>query len=154
MKFFEHNAKKIFKENGIKILPGHVVYSPEEAMEVATQMDCPIALKSQVLTGGRGKAGGIQFADNPGEAHLQAKKLLNMTIKGEEVKHLLIEEKIKIKQEFFVTVSIDRSSKKPIIMASAEGGVEIEELAKNNPDKIIKYHVDPLDEFLLMKHVK
>lgn len=148
MKFFEHSAKKLFKKNGINILEGHVAYSPEETMEIATEIGSSVALKSQVLVGGRGKAGGIKFADDPGEAFEIAGNLLDMEIKGEKVKHLLIEKKADIKEEFFLTVSIDRSSKKPIIMGSVEGGVEIEQLAIDDPDKIIKYHVDPLEEFL------
>lgn len=148
MKFFEHNAKKIFKREGIQILDGHVAYSPEDAVEIATEFDEPVALKSQVLVGGRGKAGGIKFADNPGEAFEVARNLLGMEIKGEKVRHLLIEKKANIEKEFFLSVSTDRSTKKPIIMASAEGGVEIEHLAINDPDKIIKYHVNPLKEFL------
>ena len=148
MKFFEHSAKKVFESEGIKILEGHVVYSPEEAMEVATEFGRPIVLKSQVLVGGRGKAGGIKFADNPGEAFEIANELLKLEIKGEKVKHLLIEEKANIQREFFLSVSNDRANKTPIIMASAEGGVEIEELAKTSPEKIIRYNVDPLKEFL------
>ncbi|RBQ23877.1 hypothetical protein ALNOE001_06350 [Candidatus Methanobinarius endosymbioticus] len=148
MKFFEHDAKKLFKRNGISILEGHVAYSPEEAMEIATDMGCPVALKSQVLVGGRGKGGGIKFADDPDEAFEVAGKLLDMEIKGEKVKHILIEEKANIQEEFFLTVSIDRSSKKPIIMVSIEGGVEIEQLAITNPEKIVKYHINPLEEFL------
>lgn len=147
MKFFEYNAKRIFKTNGITILKGHVAYSPQEAMEIATEFGKPVAIKSQVLVGGRGKAGGIKFADNPGEAFAIADELLDLEIKGERVKHLLIEEKADIKKEFFVSVSTDRATQKPVIVACAEGGVEIEELAKNDPDKIIKYHVDPLKKF-------
>ncbi|MBQ6813902.1 MAG: ADP-forming succinate--CoA ligase subunit beta [Methanobrevibacter sp.] len=148
MKFFEHSAKKVFESEGIKILEGHVAYSPQEAMEVATEFSRPVVLKSQVLVGGRGKAGGIKFADNPGEAYDIAKELLTLKIKGEEVKHLLIEEKADIKREFFLSVSNDRANRAPIIMASAEGGVEIEQLAKTSPEKIIRYNVDPLHEFL------
>lgn len=147
MKFFEHSAKRIFRKEGIKTLRGIVVYSPDEAMQASSEIGRPIVLKSQVLTGGRGKAGGIKFADNPGEAHEVAEELLDFEIKGEKVKHLLIEEKADIKREFFVSVSNDRVNKKPIIMASAEGGMEIEELAKTSPEKIIRYHVDPLKEF-------
>ena len=148
MKFFEHSAKKVFESEGIKILEGHVVYSPEEAMEVATEFSRPVVLKSQVLVGGRGKAGGIKFADNPGEAFEIANDLLKLEIKGEKVKHLLIEEKANIQREFFLSVSNDRANRTPIIMASAEGGVEIEELAKTSPEKIIRYNVNPLKEFL------
>ena len=148
MKFFEHSAKKVFESEGLKILEGHVVYSPEEAMEVATEFGRPIVLISQVLVGGRGKAGGIKFADNPGEAFEIANELLKLEIKGEKVKHLLIEEKANIQREFFLSVSNDRANRTPIIMASAEGGVDIEELAKTSPEKIIRYNVDPLKEFL------
>ena len=148
MRFFENIAKQIFNNEEIPILNGHVAYSPEEAMAVASEMEVPVVVKAQVLTGGRGKAGGVKFANNPGEAHKVAQEIIGMEIKGEEVKHLLIEEKAEIINEFFVTVSIDRSAKKPVILASKEGGVEIENLAKTNPEKIIKYYPDPLIGFL------
>lgn len=148
MKFYEHIAKGIFKENGIETLNGHVAYNPEQAVEIATNMGCAVALKSQVLVGGRGKAGGIKFADQPGEVYHLAEELLNTEIKGESVKHILIEEKANILHEYYISVTTDRTSKKTIIMASAEGGVEIENLAKTNPEKIIKYHINPLEEFL------
>ena len=148
MRFFENVAKKVFNQEGIKILEGHVAYSPEEAVAVCSEMGVPIVVKAQVLTGGRGKAGGVKFADNPGEAWKVADEILGMEIKGEKVKHLLIEEKADIKQEFFLSISIDRSEKKPLIMVSKEGGVEIENLAKTNPEKIIKYYPQPLIDFL------
>ena len=148
MRFFENVAKQIFNKEGIPILEGHVVYSPEEAMSVSSEMDVPVVIKAQVLTGGRGKAGGVKFANNPGEALKVSDEILGMDIKGEKVKHLLIEEKAEIFNEFFITVSIDRGARKPVIMASKEGGVEIENLAKTNPEKIIKYYPNPLLEFL------
>ena len=148
MRFFENVAKKVFNSEGIRILEGHVAYSPEEAVAVCSEMGVPIVVKAQVLTGGRGKAGGVKFADNPGEAWRVADEILGMEIKGEKVKHLLIEEKADIKQEFFLSISIDRSEKKPLIMVSKEGGVEIENLAKTNPEKIIKYYPQPLIDFL------
>ena len=148
MKFFENVAKKIFSQEGIKILEGHVAYSPEEAVAVCSEMGVPVVLKAQVLTGGRGKAGGVKFADNPGEALKVADEILGMEIKGEKVKHLLIEEKADIQHEYFLSISIDRANKRPLIMVSKEGGVEIENLAKTNPEKIIKYHPQPLIEFL------
>ena len=148
MRFFENVAKKVFNSEGIRILEGHVAYSPEEAVAVCSEMGVPVVVKAQVLTGGRGKAGGVKFADNPGEAWRVADEILGMEIKGEKVKHLLIEEKADIKQEFFLSISIDRSEKKPLIMVSKEGGVEIENLAKTNPEKIIKYYPQPLIDFL------
>ena len=148
MKFFENVAKQIFQKEGIKILEGHVAYSPEEAVAICSEMGVPVVVKAQVLTGGRGKAGGVKFADHPGEALKVADEILGMEIKGEKVKHLLIEEKADILNEYFLSISIDRGEKRPLIMASKEGGVEIENLAKTNPEKIIKYYPQPLIEFL------
>ncbi len=148
MKFFEHVAKKIFKRGGLNILEGHVAYTPEEATSITSEMGEPVVIKAQVLVGGRGKAGGVKFANDPGEAYNIAEEILGMNIKGEKVSHLLIEQKADILKEFYVGVSIDRAAKKPVIMASAEGGVEIENLAKTNPEKIIKYYPNPLQEFL------
>ena len=148
MRFFENIAKQIFNQEGIPILEGHVAYSPEEAMTIASEMGVPVVIKAQVLTGGRGKAGGVKFANNPGEALKVADEILGMEIKGEKVKHLLIEKKAEILNEFFVTVSVDRGARKPVILASMEGGVEIENLAKTNPEKIIRYYPNPLIEFL------
>ena len=148
MRFFENIAKQIFNQEGIPILEGHVAYSPEEAMTIASEMGVPVVIKAHVLTGGRGKAGGVKFANNPGEALKVADEILGMEIKGEKVKHLLIEKKAEILNEFFVTVSVDRGARKPVILASMEGGVEIENLAKTNPEKIIKYYPNPLIEFL------
>ncbi|MBS7258552.1 MULTISPECIES: ADP-forming succinate--CoA ligase subunit beta [Methanobrevibacter] len=148
MRFFENIAKQIFRDGGIPILEGHVAYSPEEAMSISSDMGFPVVIKAQVLTGGRGKAGGVKFAKNPGEAFKIANEILGMEIKGETVKHLLIEEKADILHEFFVTVSVDRGARRPVIIVSKEGGVEIENLAKTNPEKLIKYYPNPLIEFL------
>ena len=148
MKFFEHEGKEIFKKNGINILEGYVAYSPEEASVIASELDKPVVVKAQVLTGGRGKAGGVKFADNPGEAFSVTEEILGMDIKGNTVKRVLVEEKADIINEFYVSITIDREAKRPIIMASKEGGVNIEDLAKNHPEKIIKYHPNPLAEFL------
>ncbi|MBE6508820.1 MAG: ADP-forming succinate--CoA ligase subunit beta [Methanobrevibacter sp.] len=148
MRFFESVAKQIFEMEGIPLLEGHVANYPEEAMAISSEMNVPVAVKAQVLTGGRGKAGGIKFANNPGEALKVADEILGMEIKGEKVNHLLIEEKAEILNEFFVTVSVDRGARRPVILASKEGGVEIENLAKTNPEKIIRYYPNPLLEFL------
>ena len=148
MRFFESVAKQIFQKEGIPLLEGHVANYPEEAMAISSEMNVPVVVKAQVLTGGRGKAGGVKFANNPGEALKVASEILEMEIKGEKVNHLLIEEKAEILHEFFVTVSVDRGARRPVILASKEGGVEIENLAKSNPEKIIKYYPNPLLEFL------
>ena len=101
MKFYEKDAKKIFKKEGIRILNSEAAYSPEEAKKIATEFNEPVVVKSQVLTGGRGKLGGICFANTPEEALDAAKKLLGFEIKGEKVTHLLIEQKANILKEFF-----------------------------------------------------
>ena len=148
MKCFEYSAKTVFKLEGIPVPESYLVMNAKEAKKAAAKINKPVALKSQVLSGGRGKAGGIKFADTPQEAKKVAKDLLGAQIKGEKVSKLLIEEKVDIQSEFYVSVVMDRSAKKPLIMASTEGGMEIEEVAKNNPEKIVKYHVNPLNEFL------
>ncbi len=148
MKLYEYNAKEILKKGGIPTPMGKVAKTPEEAEEIAKGFKKPVAIKSQILTGGRYKAGGIKFAENPKIVHEITRKFLSTPIKGETVKKVLVEEKIPIEREFYLSIFIDRASKSPLIMASSEGGVEIEELASKHPDKIIKYHVDPLGEFL------
>jgi succinyl-CoA synthetase beta subunit len=148
LKFFEYSAKEIFKREGIPVPESYVAVNAKEAGKAAAKINKPVALKSQVLSGGRGKAGGIKFADTPRDAKKVAKELLGITIKEERVNKILIEEKINIQSEFYISVVMDRSAKKPLIMASTEGGVDIEEVAKNTPQKIVKYHVNPLEEFM------
>lgn len=148
MKVHEYVAKDIFKKNGIPIPTSLLAETPPEAEKAAEKINKPVVLKSQVLVGGRGKAGGIKFADNPSEAGELADELLKFKIKGESVETLLVEEKLTIESEFYLSVVLDRSEKKPLIMASVEGGVDIEEVARKTPEKIVKYHVNPLEEFL------
>ncbi len=148
LKFFEYMAKEIFKKEGIPVPESYLAVNGKEASKAVKKIDKPVALKSQVLVGGRGKAGGIKFADTPKDAKKVIKEILGMEIKGEKVNKVLVEEKINIQSEFYISVVMDRSAKKPLIMASTEGGVDIEEVARNSPDKIIKYHVNSLDEFM------
>lgn len=147
MKFYEYDAKKIFKKGGIKVPEGYPASSPNEVTEIMSKFDKSVVLKSQVLTGGRGKAGGIKFANTPIKAYELSEELFGKEIRGEKVEFLLVEEKIKIFQEFYLSVSIDRSAKKPVIIASGEGGMDIEILAQTQPEKIIKCYVDPNEEF-------
>jgi succinyl-CoA synthetase beta subunit len=147
MKFYEYSAKEIFRAEGINTPRGGVAETPEEAERIAAELGCEVAVKSQVLTGGRGKAGGIRFA-SPSTAAEVTGDLLSSEVRGEAVEKVLIEEKIPIERELYVSAVIDRTAKKPLIMASAEGGVDIEELAASSPEKIVRYHVNPLDEFL------
>lgn len=148
MKVYEYLAKDVFKKNGIPVPNGILAETAKDAETAAETIGKPVALKSQVLVGGRGKAGGIKFAENPSKAYKMAEEILGMDIKGEKVDKVLVEEKMDIISEFYVSVAVDRSAKKPLIMASIEGGVDIEEVAQKTPDRIIKYHINPLDEFL------
>jgi succinyl-CoA synthetase beta subunit len=148
MKLFEYQAKDLFKKNGIPVPKSRLAKTAEEAGKIAAEMNIPLALKSQVLVGGRGKAGGIKFADNPSQAKKLVQDLLKLEIKGERVDSILLEEKLNIESEFYVSVVLDRSAKKPLIMASTQGGMDIEQVARETPEKLIKYHVNPLEEFL------
>ncbi|BAW31764.1 MAG TPA: ADP-forming succinate--CoA ligase subunit beta [Methanothermobacter sp.] len=148
MKFYEYNAKEIFKKEGIPTPKGGVARTPDEVEKIAKRLGKPVAIKSQILTGGRGKAGGIKFAENPESAYKISGELLSSPIRGETVEMVLVEEKIPIEREFYIGIIVDRTMKKPLIMASSEGGVEIEELAREHPEKIVKYYINPLEEFL------
>lgn len=148
MKLYEYQAKDLFKKNGIPIPSGMLARNAEEAEKIATELDIPLALKSQVLVGGRGKAGGIKFANLPSQVGELVNQLLKLEIKGEPVDKILLEEKLNVESEFYISVIMDRSAKKPLIMASTQGGMDIEQVARETPQKLIKYHVNPLEEFL------
>lgn len=149
MNIHEYIAKNIFKLCDIKIPVSYLAHSPEEAFEKAKEIGKPVAVKSQVLSGGRGKAGGILFADTPEEAAERTKELFNKTIKGERVTKVLIEEKVQNKlDEYYLSIILDRDAKKPLIMASMAGGMDIEQVAKETPEKIVKKYVEPLEEFM------
>lgn len=147
MKIFEHAAKELFKNNGITVPKGEVAGSAQEAEKIAQEMGIPLALKSQVLIGGRGKAGGIKFTEESSQVAELAEQLLRLEIKGEPVRKILLEEKLDVESEYYISVVLDRSSKKPLIMASTQGGMDIEQVALETPEKLVKYHVNPLEEF-------
>jgi len=131
MKFFEYEAKKLFRESGIETSgPAFLIYYPEELL--SAKLSCPATLKTQVLSGGRGKAGGIQFASDLTEALSVAERLFDLPIKGEKPHALLVEPKVSIKKEFYIAITLDRETKCPILIGSSEGGIEIEE----NPDAV------------------
>ncbi len=143
MKLHEYQSKRIFSEYGVPIPRGDVAASPAEAREIAKQLGGPVVIKSQVLVGGRGKAGGIKLAKDADEAEELTKQILGMNIKGLIVDKVLVDEAADIKEEIYLGIVIDRALQKPAIIASAEGGVEIEEVATTNPDAIIRLPVDP-----------
>lgn len=144
MKLHEYQSKQIFSRYGIPIPKGRVAATASEARNIAEELGGRVVVKSQVLVGGRGKAGGIKVAKDPAEAELLATQILSMEIKGLPVRKVLIDEAAAIEQEIYLGITNDRAAKKPVIMCSAAGGVEIEEVAHTNPEKIIKVHVNPL----------
>lgn len=148
MKIHEYIAKEIFKSEGITVPTSQMVKNSEDAYNAALEIMKPVAIKSQILVGGRGKAGGIKFASDPDEAREISSKILGSIIKGELVEMVLVEEKLDIESEFYLSVVLDRSAKKPLIMASSSGGMDIEEVARETPQKIVKFYLNSLDEFL------
>ncbi len=144
MKIHEYQAKEIFKEHGIPVQPGEMATTPDEARSIAQRIGKPVMVKAQVLVGGRGKAGGIKYAENPDQAYEHARSILGMEIKGIPVKKILVTEAADIASEAYIGVIVDRRSKKPVIMVSRAGGVDIEEVARETPEKIFKLEVDPI----------
>jgi succinyl-CoA synthetase beta subunit len=144
MKLLEYEAKEYFKKYGIPTPEGRMVESPEEAREYVESLGKPVVIKVQLPVGGRGKAGGVKFADSPEEATNVAKQLLGMTIKGLKVEKLYVEEKVDIVNEIYLGVTIDRNRKQHVVLASSEGGMDIEEVAAKTPDKIVRFYVDPV----------
>ena len=157
MNLFEFEAKNIVQRYGVPVPQGIIAKTPEEAEKGAAQLGKPVVLKSQVLVAGRGKAGGIRFATTPEEAKKVASEMLNSKVRGLTVKSLLVEEKLDIVHEFYASVTVDRAARSYVVLASTEGGVDIEEVAEKSPEKIIRYRVDPLygfSEFNARKIVK
>lgn len=141
MKLYEYQGKDLLQKAGIPTPPGRVVSSMKELEAAKSSLRYPLVVKAQVLVGGRGKAGGIQFADNWDEAKKHTQNILGMTIKGLKVNKVLLVEKIEFAKELYASVLIDRSSRKPLFLVSAEGGVEIESVAD---EKIHRKTVNPL----------
>jgi len=138
MKLFEYEAKNILSNYGIPVPQGGLATNKGQTREVATKLKPPFAVKAQVLIAGRGKAGGILFANSIAEVERAAEKLLNVQIKGTPVKSVWIEEKIQIKRELYFGITTDRFNQSYVAIASAAGGMEIEEIAIETPEKVIK----------------
>jgi len=143
MKLHEYQSKRIFSQYGIPIPKGEVAATPQEAEAIAVKLGSRVVIKSQVLVGGRGKAGGIKLAKDPQEAEKLASQILGMQIKGLPVRKVLVDEAADIRSEIYLGITNDRAAHKPVMMASSAGGVEIEEVARQTPEKIIKTHIDP-----------
>lgn len=143
MKLHEYQSKRIFAKYGIPIPKGEIAATPEEARHIATDLGRRVVIKSQVLVGGRGKAGGIKLADTPDEAEQVAQQILGMNIKGLTVRKVLVDEAADIRQEIYLGVVVDRAARCVTIISSAAGGMEIEEVARTAPEKIVKVQIDP-----------
>ena len=143
MKLFEHEAKDIFRAFNLPTPPGGLARTPKEARERAVEVGKPVAVKAMVLAGKRGKAGGVKFADTPQEAEKRAEEILKMRINDLPVSAVLVEEKLNVEQEIYAGITVDRNERKYVVIGSASGGMSIEELAEESPEKIVKMYVDP-----------
>jgi succinyl-CoA synthetase beta subunit len=144
MDLLEYQGKQLFAKHGLEVSDGKAVTTVEDAVAAANEIGYPVVVKSQVLMGGRGKAGGVKLAADENEAREHATNILGLDIKGHITRTLWIEHASDIATEYYASVLLDRSAKKPLVMFSTEGGVEIETVAEETPEKLIKQNVDPL----------
>ncbi len=144
MDLLEYQGKELFARHGLRVSSGKAVTDVEAAVAAAGEIGYPVVVKAQVLIGGRGKAGGVKLASDESELREHAQNILGMDIKGHIVRTVWIEHASDIASEYYASVLLDRSAKKPLVMFSVEGGVDIEEVAEKTPEKLIRRHVDPL----------
>jgi succinyl-CoA synthetase beta subunit len=147
MDLLEYQGKELFKRFGIPVSDGRLAVTPAEARNAAEELGGPVVVKAQVLTGGRGKAGGVKLADDPQDAEQKAKDIIGLDINGHVVEKLWIESASDIAKEYYLSVTFDRGEKKPLFMFTTQGGVEIEQVAEENPDALMRLHVDALEGF-------
>jgi succinyl-CoA synthetase beta subunit len=144
MDLLEYQGKQLFGKHGLEVSDGKAVTTVDDAVAAANEIGYPVVVKAQVLMGGRGKAGGVKLASNEEEAREHATNILGLDIKGHITRTLWIEHASDIATEYYASVLLDRSAKKPLVMFSTEGGVEIETVAEETPEKLIRENVDPL----------
>jgi succinyl-CoA synthetase beta subunit len=147
MDLYEYQGKQLFKQFGIPVSEGRLASTPEEARAAAEELGGPVVVKAQVLTGGRGKAGGVKLAEDPDDAEAKARDIIGLDIRGHVVERVWIETASDIAKEYYLSVTFDRGAKQPLFMFTTQGGVEIEEVAANDPDALVRLHVDPLEGF-------
>src|SRR5436309_9404251 len=147
MDLLEHQGKELFKQFDIPVSEGRVATTPDEARRAAEAIGGQVVVKAQVLTGGRGKAGGVKLAEDPADAEAKARDILGLDINGHVVRTLWIEQASDIEREYYLSVTFDRGAKKPLFMFTMQGGVEIEQVAEESPDALVRLHVDPLEGF-------
>jgi succinyl-CoA synthetase beta subunit len=144
---YEYQGKQVFARFGIPVSEGRLATSPEEARAAAETLEGPVVVKAQVLTGGRGKAGGVKLANDPADAEAKARDILGLDINGHVVRKVWIEQASDIAKEYYLSITFDRGTKQPLFMLTTEGGVEIEQVVDENPDALARLHVDPLEGF-------
>jgi succinyl-CoA synthetase beta subunit len=144
---YEYQGKELFKRFGIPVSDGRLAATPDEARAAAEELGGQVVVKAQVLTGGRGKAGGVKLAEGADDAEAKAQDILGLDIRGHVVRKIWIERASEIAKEYYLSVTFDRGAKKPLFMLTKEGGIEIEQVAEENPDALARLHVDPLEGF-------
>ena len=144
MKIHEYQARDLLAAYGVAVPPGRVAGSGEEAVKIADEIGLPVVIKAQVLVGGRGKAGGVKLARTTEEVREAADRILSLTIKDIPVEAVLVARAVDIRKEYYLSATVDRTNKKVVCIVSASGGVDIEELAVKEPEKILKAYIDPL----------
>jgi succinyl-CoA synthetase beta subunit len=147
MDLYEYQGKELFRRFGIPVSAGRLATTPAEARTAAEELGGPVAVKAQVLTGGRGKAGGVKLADDPDDAEAKAGEILGLDIRGHVVRKLWVEQASDIAKEYYLSLTFDRGVKQPLYILTTEGGVEIEQVAAEQPDALARLHVDPLEGF-------
>jgi succinyl-CoA synthetase beta subunit len=148
MDLYEYQGKQLFKKFGIPVSDGRLVGDASEAARAAQELGGgPVVVKAQVLTGGRGKAGGVKLADDPADAQAKAEAILGLDIRGHLVRQVWIEQASDIAKEYYLSITFDRGAKQPLFMFTTQGGVEIEQVAEESPDALVRLHVDPLEGF-------
>jgi succinyl-CoA synthetase beta subunit len=144
---YEYQGKELFARHGIPVSAGRLATTPAEARAAAEGLGGEVVVKAQVLTGGRGKAGGIKLAAGPDEAEARAKEILGLDIRGHVVRRLWIEQASDIEKEYYLSLTLDRGAKQPLFIFTTRGGVDIEEVAAETPEALVRLHVDPLEGF-------
>jgi len=141
---YEFQGKELFRRFGIPVSDGRLATTPEATRSAAQELGGPVVVKAQVLIGGRGKAGGIKLAETPDDAEERAREILGMDIRGHTVRKVWIEKASEIAREYYLSITFDRGAKKPLLMFTTRGGIDIEEVAASSPDALARLHVDPL----------
>jgi succinyl-CoA synthetase beta subunit len=144
---YEYQGKVLFARFGIPVSEGRLATTPDEARAAAAELGGQVVVKAQVLTGGRGKAGGIKLADDPDDARAKAEQILGLDIRGHVVRRLWIERASEIAKEYYLSLTFDRGAKRPLFMFTTEGGIDIEEVAESTPERLVRLHVDPFEGF-------